>query len=92
MKDTKVQILGLFLLFVFIVHSTEILLLTVFQLACNQKIVLLTSLEVFITSLAPQNARHAHLYNIATAIITRIEEGPATAVSRSWIAKSRHSV
>ena len=38
--------------------STEISLLTVFQLACNQKIVLLTSLEVYTTVLAPQNARH----------------------------------
>ena len=52
MKGTKVQTLGAFLLCIQQkYHSLQWL----FQLACNQKIVFLTSLEVFTTVLAPQN-------------------------------------
>ena len=64
MKGTKVQTLGAFLLCIRQkYHSLQWL----FQLACNQKIVFLTSLEVF-TVLAPQNARHARLYSKWTLV------------------------
>ena len=63
MKGTKVQTLGVFLLCIQQkYHSLQWL----FQLACNQKIVFLTSLEVFTTVLASQNARHARLYSTWT--------------------------
>ena len=60
----KVQTLRAFLLCIQQYHSLQWL----FQLACNQKIVFLTSLEVFTTVLAPQNARHARLYTRWTLV------------------------
>ena len=62
MKGTKVQTLGAFLLCI------QQIIQRLFQLACNRKIVFLTSLEVFTTVLAPQNARHARLYSRWTLV------------------------
>ena len=51
MKSTKVQTLGAFLLCIL---QKYLSLQWLFQLACNQKIVFLTGLEVFTTVLPPQ--------------------------------------